>query len=61
MKLSIIVPIYNVEAYLPSCLDSLLEQDISHNDYEIICVNDCSPDNSRSVVLDYQKKFSKSD
>lgn len=58
MKLSIIVPIYNVEAYLSNCLDSLLEQDISHNDYEIICVNDCSPDNSRSIVLDYQKKFS---
>lgn len=57
MKLSIIVPIYNVERYLSCCLDSLLEQDISHADYEIICVNDCSLDNSRSIVIEYQKRY----
>ena len=38
--LSFIVPVYNVEKYLAECLDSLLEQDISHEEYEIICVND---------------------
>ena len=38
MKLSIIVPVYNVEKYLPQCLDSLVNQSI--DDYEIILVND---------------------
>jgi glycosyltransferase involved in cell wall biosynthesis len=58
LKLSIIVPFYNVEKFIRQCLDSLLDQDISHNDYEIICVNDCSPDNSRSIVVEYQQKYS---
>ena len=57
MKLSIIVPIYNVEKYLSRCLDSLFAQNIPLSDYEVICVNDCSPDNSRSIVLNYQKRF----
>jgi glycosyltransferase involved in cell wall biosynthesis len=56
--LSIIVPIYNVEPYVERCLLSLETQDISANDYEIICINDGSPDNSREVVLRLQKKFS---
>ena len=49
MKLSIIVPIYNVAPYLKKCVDSLLQQDIS--DYEIILVNDGSTDNS-GVIAD---------
>ena len=51
--LSIILPIYNVERYLSMCLDSLCEQDICEDDYEIICVNDGSPDNSASIVKYY--------
>lgn len=51
--ISIIIPIYNVEAYIAKCLDSVLEQ--SSDDIEIICVNDASPDNSRSIVVEYQK------
>lgn len=43
-KLSIIVPIYNVEQYLRKCVDSLLKQDIPSSEYEIILVDDGSPD-----------------
>lgn len=56
--LSIILPIYNVERYLSMCLDSLCEQDICEDDYEIICVNDGSPDNSASIVKYYKEKHS---
>ena len=44
MKFSIIVPIYNVEKYLPQCIDSILNQD--YKDFELILVNDGSPDDS---------------
>lgn len=51
MFLSFIVPVYNVERFLPACLDSLLRQDIPAEAYEIICVDDGSTDGS-SAVLD---------
>ena len=57
VKLSFILPCYNVEPYIARCLDSLLMQDMPRNEYEIICVNDCSPDRLRDVVMDYQKKY----
>ena len=44
MKVSIIVPIYNVEAFLKKCVDSLLAQDLPREDYEIILVDDGSTD-----------------
>ncbi len=56
-RLSIIVPIYNVEPYLERCLRSLENQDIPRNDYEIICINDGSPDGSRGIVIRMQKEF----
>lgn len=56
MFLSFIVPVYNVEKYLPECLDSLLDQDISHEEYEIICVNDGSADGSLEVLREYEAK-----
>jgi glycosyltransferase involved in cell wall biosynthesis len=58
MKLSIIVPIYKVEKYLSHCLDSLLDQDLDSSDYEIICINDGSPDACKTIVLAYQEKHS---
>lgn len=55
MFLSIIVPVYNAQQYLPECLDSLLAQDIS--DYEIICVNDGSRDGSPEILRQYANRF----
>lgn len=53
-KLSIIIPVYNVEKYLPKCLESILGQ--SFKDFEIICVNDGSTDNSLQVLQTYKKQ-----
>lgn len=57
IRLSIIIPFYNVEKYIAQCLDSVLNQDIPLSDYEIICVNDASPDRSRDIVIDYMKRY----
>ncbi len=54
MDISIIVPVYNVEAYLKECLNSLLNQDFN-GEYEIVCVNDGSTDNSLNIIKEYQK------
>lgn len=54
IKLSIIIPVYNVELYLAECLDSILQQ--SFNDFEVICVNDGSTDNSLSILQKYAQK-----
>lgn len=56
MKLSIIVPIYNVAPYLRKCVDSLLAQDIS--DYEIILVDDGSPDECPQICDQYAERYS---
>lgn len=53
VKLSIIVPIYGVEQYLHKCVDSLLNQDISSSEYEIILVDDGSPDACPQICDDY--------
>lgn len=52
-KVTVVVPVYNVEGYLAKCLDSLLAQDYS--DYEVIVVNDGSTDGSLEIALDYEK------
>ena len=53
-KVSIIIPVYNVEKYLKQCLDSVINQ--TFKDIEIIVVNDCSPDNSLRIIKEYQQK-----
>lgn len=55
-KISIIVPVYNVEKYLNECIDSLLEQ--SYRNFEIILVNDGSNDMSSYICDEYSKKYS---
>ena len=55
MKLSIIVPIYNVAPYLRKCVDSLLMQDIT--DYEIILVDDGSPDECPEICDQYAASY----
>lgn len=57
LRLSIIVPFYNVEAYIEECIRSLYNQDIPQEQYEIICVDDCSPDGSRVIVERLQEEF----
>ena len=52
---SIIIPMYNVEKYIGECLESILAQTLQ--DFEVIVVNDCSPDNSRKVAETYLEKF----
>lgn len=54
LKLSIVIPVYNIERYLPCCLDSILNQDFS--DFEIICINDGSKDGSLEVLKSYKQK-----
>lgn len=57
-KISVIVPVYNTEKLLSRCLDSIIHQkNISPDEYEIIIVNDGSPDNSQEVINNYSEKF----
>ena len=50
--LSIIIPVYNVERYIRECLESIFRQGLSDDEFEIILVNDGTPDNSIGVVSD---------
>ncbi|ALR32408.1 glycosyl transferase family 2 [Chryseobacterium sp. IHB B 17019] len=54
-KVSIIVPVYNVENYLAKCLDSLINQ--THQNIEILVVNDGSKDNSEQIIQNYAQKY----
>lgn len=56
LRLSIIIPLYNVEQYIGKCLESCLAQDLPEDDYEIIVVDDGSPDNSSAIVEEYIEK-----
>jgi len=53
-KVSIIIPVYNVEKYLKRCLDSVINQTLK--DIEIICVNDASTDGSLAILNEYASK-----
>ena len=56
IKVSVIVPVYNVEKYLDKCLNTLARQTLK--DIEIIIVNDGSPDNSQKIIDKYTEKYS---
>lgn len=56
-KISIIIPVYNVEEYLPKCLDSVINQTLK--DIEIICIDDRSTDNSLEILKEFAKKDSR--
>ena len=53
-KISIIIPIYKSEKFLHKCLDSIFNQD--YENYEIVCVNDASPDNCEKIINNYLEK-----
>jgi glycosyltransferase involved in cell wall biosynthesis len=57
MKVSIIIPVYNAECFLERCLDSVLSQTLS--DIEVICIDDCSTDNSFKILNKYVQKDSR--
>lgn len=57
-KVSVIVPVYNVEPYLRDCLDSLLAQTIDHEQMEVLLINDGSTDNSLAICQEYAELFS---
>ena len=48
--LSIIMPCYNVESFILSCLEHIRKLPLSSNEYEIICYNDCSTDNTLNIL-----------
>lgn len=56
-KVSLIIPVYNVEKYLRRCLDSVLNQTCP--DWEAVCVNDGSPDGSRAILAEYASRDSR--
>ena len=56
-KISIVIPVYNVERYLAECLDSVIGQ--TFTEIEILCVNDGSTDGSRSILQEYADRDSR--
>lgn len=58
MFLSVIIPVYNAEAYLGECLSSLLGQDLPGEEYEIVCVNDGSGDGSLALLRSFAETHS---
>jgi glycosyltransferase involved in cell wall biosynthesis len=57
MRLSIIIPAYNVADYIEKCIRSLEDQDIPKEDYEIIVTKDGSPDDCQAIIERLQKEF----
>ncbi|MFC9060421.1 CDP-glycerol glycerophosphotransferase family protein [Streptomyces sp. NPDC057074] len=53
-KLSLVIPVFKVQGYLPECLDSVLGQE--YTDFEIVAVDDCSPDGSGAILDEYAKR-----
>lgn len=57
IKISVIIPVYNTEKYIKECLDSIANQ--TFNDFEVICVNDGSVDNSLNILDEYAQRDSR--
>lgn len=57
MKLSIIVPLYKVESCMDKCIQSLLDQDIEKEEYEIILIDDGSPDHCYDIAKRYARQY----
>lgn len=56
-KLSVVIPVYNVEKYIGKCLDSIVNQSLGIENIEVIIVNDATPDNSMEIVGEYAAKY----
>ena len=57
MIISVIIPIYNVKSYIKECLDSLINQDINKDLYEIICIDDGSTDGSGKILDEFSVDY----
>lgn len=57
LKLSFILPCYNVAPYIGRCIESIEHQDIPQSEYEVICVDDCSTDDTLRKIKEYQVKY----
>lgn len=57
MLLSVVIPIFNTAAYISKCIDSILSQGLDLSQYEVICIDDGSTDNSSEIVIQYCKKY----
>lgn len=57
LKLSYIIPVYNAERYLAECRDSIYATSIDERAFEVICVNDCSPDDCQNIIEKLQTEF----
>lgn len=58
MILSIVIPVYNASNTIKRCLDSVWNAKLPEDEYEVVCVDDCSPDNSIEVIEGIQKTHS---
>lgn len=56
-RLSVIVPIFGVEKYISRCLDSIYALGLHEDEFEVICVDDCSMDASVSIIQEYCKRY----
>ena len=57
IELSFIIPVYNVEKYIARCLDSIYALPMKMEQYEVLCIDDCSPDGSVAIIENYQKQY----
>lgn len=55
IELSVIIPVYNAEKYIRKCLESVLSQ--KNINLEVICVDDCSTDNTREILEEFEQKY----
>ena len=53
-KVSVIMPLFNAAKYLPEALKGILEQ--TYTDFELICINDCSTDDTAAILMDFQRE-----
>ena len=56
-KISIIIPVYNVENYIERAFNSILNQTLGFKNLEIIFIHDCSSDNSKNIIQNYQDTY----
>ena len=56
-KITVIIPTYNVEKYIQTCIDSIINQTIGFENIELIVVDDCSDDNTYSILKQYEEKY----